>query len=215
MTEINAARPGGLYSKLFAAIYDPFMRKFEERILLKRRRTLLSGLQGNILEVGAGTGINFPLYAPGTNVLAIEPAADMLKKAAEKLARGNYPAHITLLQAGIGDTVLAEEVPAGGFEAIVFTLVLCTIPDPEAALRDCLSMLKTGGKLVILEHIASQGKWGYRVQRAINPVWTHLAEGCNLHRHTDRLLHSMDVQVVSEEYFTKVLPFYQAVLVKK
>jgi SAM-dependent methyltransferase len=214
MSNINAARPGGIYSKLFSAIYDPFMSRFEARILLKRRRKLLTTLQGNILEVGAGTGINFPLYPAGTKVLAIEPSADMLKKAGEKTPGESYAADIRLLLAGIGDKALEQEVPKAGFDAIVFTLVLCTIPDPEAALRQSVAWLKPGGKIIVLEHIASSDKWGYRVQQAINPFWKHLAEGCNLHRHTDKLLKDMGFNVEHEEYFTKMLPFYVATFIK-
>lgn len=125
-----------------------------------------------------------------------------------------YPADIHIVQAGIGDKTFLENIPEGGFDAIVFTLVLCTIPDPEAALQQCLQWLKPGGKVVVLEHIASSDPWGYRLQKAINPVWRHLAEGCNLHRHTDKLLEDMGFRKVSEEYFTKVLPFYVAVLEK-
>jgi ubiquinone/menaquinone biosynthesis C-methylase UbiE len=207
----NAAQPENWYSKVFARIYDPFMEKMEERVLLKRRRSLLESLPGDILEVGAGTGTNFPLYGRDARVIAIEPAGQMLKRAREKLEAGPFDASFELIEAGIGDDAVAAAIPAEGLDAVVFTLVLCTIPDPESALRQCIQWLKPGGKVVMLEHIASGNQWGYLLQKTIDPVWKHLAEGCHLDRHTDQLIQRMGLTKVSEEHFTKALPFYKAV----
>jgi SAM-dependent methyltransferase len=207
----NASQPENWYSRVFARIYDPFMGKMEERVLQKRRRALLEDLEGDILEVGAGTGANFEWYPPSAKVIAIEPAGYMLRQAEEKVARGSLAAQFVLLEAGIGDDSVTAAIPPGGLDAVVFTLVLCTIPDPEAALRQCISWLKPGGKVILLEHIASKDKWGYLLQQTIDPVWNHLAEGCHLDRHTDILIQNMGLHKISEEHFTKALPFYKAV----
>jgi ubiquinone/menaquinone biosynthesis C-methylase UbiE len=210
----NSAQPENWYSGIFARIYDPFMQKMEERVLQKRRKSLLEHLTGTILEVGAGTGANFQHYNQQAHVIAIEPAGMMLQHAAKMLSEEQLSASFRLIQAGIGDDAVQEAIPEDGLDAVVFTLVLCTIPDAASALLQCVEWLKPGGKMVMLEHIASTDPWGYRIQTVINPVWKHLAEGCNLNRHTDALVRSMGLQLESEEYFTKALPFYKAVWVK-
>lgn len=207
----NSAQIDNWYSKVFAGIYDPFMEKMEARVLQKRRRLLLESLQGTILEVGAGTGANFALYSKGAKVIAIEPSANMLNKAKTKIANESFSAEIELIEAGIGDEAVERAIPEEGIDAVVFTLVLCTIPDPEKALKQCINYLKPGGKIVLLEHIASSDQWGYMTQRVVNPLWKHLAEGCNLDRHTDKLIQEMGLKPISEQHFTKVLPFYMAV----
>lgn len=210
----NSAQPDNWYSGIFARVYDPFMQKMEERVLQKRRKSLLENLTGNILEVGAGTGANFQHYNKNAQVIAIEPAGMMLQHAAKMLSEEKLSASFRLIQAGIGDDEVTEAIPDDGLDAVVFTLVLCTIPDAASALKQCIHWLKPGGKIVMLEHIASNDPWGYRIQTIINPVWKHLAEGCNLNRHTNELIQNTGLQLESEEYFTKALPFYKAVWVK-
>jgi len=206
-TDNRASRHTHWYAPIFARVYDPFMEKLEARILYPRRRALIEHLSGNILEVGAGTGINLPLYAPQANVLAIEPSVPMLRKAQDRMTQRPVPANVRLLHAGIGDTF---PVPAGGFDAIVCTLVLCTIPRPDAAVEHIKEMLAPDGQLVVLEHIAARHSGNRFLQRLINPCWKHLAEGCHLTRDTDKLLHRHGFLPKGETYFTKGLRFYQA-----
>lgn len=211
MSKINAAKPEGWYSSIFSRIYDPFMDEFEQKVLQKKRRALLGDLSGNVLEVGCGTGANFTAYSADTKVLAIEPSASMLMRAEQKLLDEPLAAEIGLLHAGIGDEIVWEHTPDGGFDAIVFTLVLCTIPEPLLALQECIAHLKPGGKLIALEHIAASNPLGLGVQKLLNPIWQHAAEGCQLDRHTDQLLRSTGLSLLREEYFTKGLPFYMSV----
>ncbi len=202
-----------LYSRFFAWMYDPFMRRFEERILLKRRRQLLEDVRGKVLELGCGTGINFTLYPAGVQVVACEPSTAMLGYAYERMEqeKKNIKAQIELVNAGIGDAELEKYVPAGGFDAIVCTLVLCTVPDQEAAIAIIKKWLKPEGKLYVIEHIRSAQPLGRFWQNFFNPLWRHLAEGCNLNRQTDKALKAHGFQVEKEEYFTAGLPLYQAV----
>lgn len=200
------------YSGLFARIYDPFMRRMEERVLRKHRERLLSGLSGNILEVGSGTGINFPLYPAGCRVTASEPSAQMLRFAEERLRDPGVRADITLVQVGVSSPELERMVPKGGFDAIVCTLVLCTIPDPVAAVRDFKRWLRPDGKLIVLEHVHAHTRPRRSVHELLDPAWKMLAEGCHLTRETPDLLKLEGFLPETEEHFTKVLPFYVAVL---
>mgnify|MGYP006300184947 FL=1 len=205
--------PDRWYLRLLARFYDPIMRPFERRFAGPRRRELLHGLQGRVLEVGAGTGANFDHYPPGVSVLAIEPSAAMLRRAAEKreaLPAGH--ADIRLLHAGIGDPEVAAYVPEKGFDAIVLTLVLCTIPDPRAAIATLHAWLCPGGRLYVLEHIINESQPGRALQQCADPVWTQMAAGCHLTRPTDELLKQGGFRPEWETYYQRGLRFYQAVM---
>ena len=214
MSDKNRARPDNWYRRLVARFYDRFLADLEERVLVYKRTELLGDLQGQVLEIGAGTGANFPHYPAGAKVLAIEPSAGMLAYAQKKLQHHQIAAHIELLQAGVGDTVVADRLPPDSLDAIVATLVLCTIPDPEAALRHFHRWLKPEGRLYILEHIRSAVPSTQLIQDLANPLWKHLADGCHLNRATDQTLRALGFIPVWERYFTKGLPFYQAVMKK-
>lgn len=201
-----------LYDRLLAWVYDPVMRQAEQRFLQKRRRELLSGIRGKVLEVGAGTGINFPLYPPDASVLAIEPSGAMLNRARQRLADHPAPASIQLLQTGVEDPTLREHVPGEGFDSIVLTLVLCTLPDPDQALRHFHQWLRPGGRLHVLEHIASDRQPARAIEHAATPVWKHLAGGCHLNRPTDHLLREAGFTPEWEAYYRKGMTFYQGVL---
>ena len=211
MSDRNKAKSDTLYSRLVARVYDPFMEDLEQRFLIHKRRELLQGLRGNILEVGAGTGVNFPLYAPEARVLAIEPSENMLRYARRRLEGPDIRAAIELVHAGVGDEA-AIRPPAGGFDAIVCTLVLCTIPDAEAAVDNFRRWLAPGGRLCVLEHIISERPAPRILQKLVNPVWKACAEGCHLTRQTDELLKEKGFAAEWEEYFVKGLLFYRAVM---
>lgn len=203
-----------LYSRLVACFYNRIMKRLEEQVFQKRRQKILENIQGNVLEIGAGTGINFSLYPVGTHVIACEPSAAMLRYAHERLdkEKSGIRTDIELVHAGTGDEELEAYVPAGGFDAIVCTLVLCTVSDLDKTLETIKKWLKPGGTLHILEHIQSEKPGKRFFQNFFNPLWRHLAEGCNLNRQTDEVLKDYGFQPVWEDYFVKGMPFYQAVL---
>ena len=209
----NQAKPDSFYTKLFARFYDPFVSGFEKKVLVYKRKEILSDLTGDILEVGSGTGINFPLYHENANVIASEPSNEMLNYAKTKLNEANVIANIQLIQAGVGNKELESIISPNGLDAIVCTLVLCTIPHPEEAIELFKKWLKPTGKLIILEHIHGNKQPRRMTHQLLNPVWKKFAEGCHLTRDTDVLLKEMGFKATYEYYFTKGLPFYQAVLV--
>ena len=196
-----------VYQKLFARFYDVFMHDFEKR-LYKKRSALLSNLEGNVLGVGEGTGVNFQFYPDHINVYSVEPSTPMLEKAKVKATgKGN----ITFYNHGINDDALEQKIKAHSMDAIICTLVLCTIPNPELALKKFKKWLKPKGKLIIMEHIHAEKTINKKIQNFINPAWKVVGDGCHLNRNTDLLIKEAGFIPVIEEYFKRTLRFYSGV----
>src|SRR5271170_1566587 len=136
-------------SRFFAAIYDPFMRRTEQACLIDWRRDLLSTLSGRVLELGAGTGANVPFYPPAVRSLVLaEPDPHMLAR-----LRARAPVDAELLSASCDGV----PVPDASVDAVVATLLLCSVPDPSRALAEIRRVLRPGGTFVFLEHVAATG----------------------------------------------------------
>lgn len=187
----------------------------ERDFLTAKRQQLFQDIQGKVLEIGCGTGINFTLYPANSQVIACDPSAPMLGYAYERLEKENIRADIELVHAGIGDETLEGYVPEGGYDAIVCTLVLCSVPNQQAAIDTIKKWLRPEGMLYILEHIRASSSIGQFFQNLFNPLQKLLADGCHLNRQTDKTLQQQGFQPEWEAYFTKGLPFYEAVLHSK
>lgn len=172
------------------------------------RQALIGNLEGQILDVGSGTGVNFEHFNANATVLAVEPSAYMLEKSKAKLPQ---KADITVYHLGVNDDAVDKMIPKQSLDYIVCTLVLCTIPDQALALRKFKAWLKPTGKLVILEHIHAHQKTNRVLHNLVNPVWRIVGDGCNINRDTDVLIKAAGFKLESETYFKKSLRFYQGV----
>lgn len=192
-------------SRFFAALYDPFMRKTEEACLGDWRRSLLAQAHGDVLEVGAGTGINLPFYPGGLGSLTLsEPDAHMRKKA-EARAR-DLPNEVRFIAA----PVEALPFPDESFDVVVATLLLCSVPSPPLALASIRRVLKPNGLFLFLEHVAAEDNPGRLIwQKRIEPVWSVLAEGCRLTCHTLETIQAAGFSVDEpvRESMRKAMPF--------
>ena len=155
---------------------------------------MLADVAGVVVEVGAGNGLNFKHYpAAVTRVVAVEPDPYMREK-----AQGRATPVVELVD---GD---AYSLPLGDGEAdtVVFSLVLCTIPDPGRALAEARRVLKPGGVIRFYEHVVSQKPWFARLQRAATPVWKRMAGGCEVHRDTAAAIERAGFEVERLERFS-------------
>lgn len=168
----------------------------EPEVLTRLRRENLAGLTGRVLEVGAGTGTNFALY-PDTveQVVAIEPEARLAVTARAAAAAASVPVDVT------GETIegMAETAP---FDAVVCSLVLCSVADPDDVLRQLYSRLRPGGELRYLEHVASLGVRGGLQRAADATIWPRLLGNCHTHRDTEHSIRAagFDIPAARHEW---------------
>jgi ubiquinone/menaquinone biosynthesis C-methylase UbiE len=169
--------------RILAAIYDRFMRESEDACLAGWRRELLGNVEGRVLEIGAGTGANLAHYPPGARLTLAEPDGFMRTRLAARLATTQRTAEIA--------DAPAEALPwqDGSFDAVVSTLVLCSVADPAAALAEIHRVLRPGGALVFVEHVAAEDNpKRLRWQRWLEPLWRRIAGDCHLTRRTAALI---------------------------
>lgn len=164
-------------------LYDFVNGCAERRVLGPLRTEVLWGLHGEIVEIGAGTGANLRLYNSAAHVLIIEPDVSMARRAEKKL---QAPLAATV-ELRIADDRSLDSLPAASVDAVVSTLVLCSVEDPAKTLKRAKRVLKGDGALVLIEHVRSTGAFG-RLQDAIAPLWWHAAGGCYINRDTGALL---------------------------
>jgi SAM-dependent methyltransferase len=180
---------------LFARLYPRISRGAEDAGGAEHRRTLLVGLEGRVVEVGAGHGLNFAHYPPAvTQVLAVEPEPHLRRLAVEAAGRAPVPVEV---RDGTAEALPAQ---AGEFDAAVVSLVLCSVPDQKAALREIARALRPGGELRFYEHVVANRPTSARIQRALDAtIYPHLTGGCHCARNTGAAIREAGFQVEREE----------------
>jgi ubiquinone/menaquinone biosynthesis C-methylase UbiE len=181
---------------LFARIYMRMSRKRHETED-EHRRKLLEGLSGQVIEVGAGNGLNFSLY-PHTveRVLAVEPEP-LLRKAATEEAK-KAPVQIEVLDG------VASVLPVGDAsqDAVITSLVLCSVPDQAVALAEIRRVLKAEGQLRFYEHVVAHKPFPARLQRLADAsFWPRVAGGCHMARDTGAAIERAGFQIERSERF--------------
>jgi len=192
-------------SRLFAAIYDPFMRGAEQACLAHWRAEILKDAVGDTLEIGAGTGANAPYYPLDLGRLVLtEPDPDMLARLRRKAGLAGVPRMEAT--AAAADALPFQDA---SFDTVVSTLVLCSVPDVASALAEVRRVLRPGGRLLFLEHVAADDRparlaW----QRRLEPVWRHISGNCHLTRRTGESIRAAGFLIEREtrESVRKALP---------
>jgi ubiquinone/menaquinone biosynthesis C-methylase UbiE len=164
------------WDRFAAAVYDPFLALGERRTLAEVRRSALAGARGRVVEIGAGTGLNVPHYpAAATDLVLTEPVPTMARRLRRRAA--DRPG-TTVVEA----PAEALPFPDGSVDTVVSTLVLCTVADPDPALREIARVLAPGGQLLFVEHVLADGGSLRRWQRRLAPAWAAFAMGCRCDR---------------------------------
>ncbi|XP_033632150.1 methyltransferase-like protein 7A [Asterias rubens] len=133
-----------------------------------------------VLEIGVGAGANFKYYPEGTEVVGIEPnpsfAGYLGKNAAEYYPRVRLQRTVVAYAED-----LRGHVDDSSVDAVVSTLVLCSVKDVDAVIKEAKRVLKPGGKFYFLEHVCAEpGTWVRTIQWLIHPVWFYFGDGCQL-----------------------------------
>jgi len=191
---------GGVRKRIFAWALHKFNGRYEREIA-SRKRALLGGLTGTVVEIGPGTGPNLRYYAKTVRWIGIEPNPYMRAYLGREAARAGIAAEMR------GGTVEAMACANDAADAVVGTLVLCSVSDLRAALAEILRVLKPGGRFVFVEHVAAEPGTPLRQwQRRLRPCFHYLADGCNADRETWRAIESAGFAEVHLEHFDGPVP---------
>src|SRR5215204_5725046 len=174
MTSLSTAR-----SHLLAAVYDPFLALGERRGMSESRRSLLAGAAGRVLEIGSGTGANLTAFPHDLDALVVtEPDPGMARRLKRSVTRRRPDAQVLCVGAE------SLPFPDGAFDVVVSTLVLCTVPDPAAAVTEARRVLRPGGRLLYLEHVRAEDARLARRQDRLASPWRAFAAGCRCNQST-------------------------------
>lgn len=158
-------------------VYDLLSRRAERAGIGERRAALVGALEGEVLEIGAGTGWNLPHYHAATRVVTVEPDPSMAGRLPEKAEQASVPLEIVAARAE------ALPFPDASFDAVVSTFVLCSVADPPRVLAEVHRVLRPGGRLILLEHVRGAGRIA-RWQDRLTALHRKLAGNCHLNRDT-------------------------------
>ncbi len=178
-------------------LYDFVLLPVEKFHLSKMRADLLSAAHGKTLEIGAGTGLNFPHYPTDVQVTAIDNDESMLSASSPK----NQGGHVNV------EVADAENLPYADneFDTVVATLVFCSVPNPDRALSEVYRVLKPGGSFLLLEHVRKNTPIAGKVLDTLTPAWKLIAGGCHLNRDPGAKLQQLGFKTESLEVIWKGL----------
>jgi SAM-dependent methyltransferase len=171
----------GLAERFGAALYEPFLRRGERLGMTGRRAELLRRAHGQVVEIGAGTGLNVPHYPASARVVLTEPVPAMYRRL-EKRLRG---------RAGVrSERAPADALPMAdaSVDTVGSTLVLCTVPDVDRVLAELVRVLRPGGQLLFCEHVRAEEPKRARRQTRLAGPWAAFAQGCRCDRDTVALV---------------------------
>jgi ubiquinone/menaquinone biosynthesis C-methylase UbiE len=166
-----------------------------------RKRHLLGNLTGTLVEIGSGTGTNFRYLPPDLRVVGVEPNPFMHPYFQNEARASRRSAD--LVRASAESLPFKDET----VDAVLSTLVLCSVRDLQGVLREILRVLKPGGRFLFVEHVAApEGTRLRRIQRWVRPVWSRIGDGCQPDRETGQSLMAAGFSEVSLDPFSVPLP---------
>ena len=166
------------------------------------RSRLFSNIFGTVLEIGPGAGANLQ-HLPGNSLrwIGVEPNPFMKQYLAKEAQRLGM---VIELRNGTAENLPAE---TGSVDFVISTLVLCSVADQRRALEEVLRVLKPGGRLLFIEHVASRrGTWLRRIQGLVKPLWRRMGDGCHPDRETRIALERAGFAALEVEEFDAPIP---------
>lgn len=180
------------------SFYNFVLYPFEHLSLGKLRTYLLNNAQGKVLEIGAGTGLNLNHYPQDVKeILATDNDEAMLAQAKKHFPEGFI--HFEIVDAQ------ALPYPVNEFDTVVATLVFCSIPNPDAALKEVYRVLKPGGTFLLLEHVRKNTPFVGKTLDTITPLWKIMAGGCHLNRDPSKSIEALGFKQESIDVLWKGL----------
>jgi SAM-dependent methyltransferase len=191
----------GRFNAAFFRVMDPYINWN----LRHEKQRVFAGLPSTVVELGSGVGANFRYLPLGTRVIAIEPNLHMHAGLAKQAATRNVDLEVR--------TVVGERIDMadGTADAVISSLVLCTVSDPAAVLREVLRLLRPGGRYSFVEHVAAtEGTPTRRLQHVTRRPWGWLFEGCSCERDIASAINAAgfsDVDIRHYRIHTPLVPF--------
>lgn len=181
-------------SSLMATLYDRIMEPTEAACMRDWRRALLSRARGEVLEIGSGTGANVAHYGESVrSVTFTEPDDGMRSRLEQKLLERPRPWDHRVVPVAVEELPFDDDV----FDTVVSTLVLCSVNEPLHAVEELRRVLRPGGELLFIEHVAAEPGTRRRLwQRIVNPVWKRVAGNCHCTRETGTTLEAGGFEIV-------------------
>lgn len=205
MTDTSTRRelrpPSGAWLRIMALVYDPFVWMGELAGMRQRRRTLVSGARGSVLEIGAGTGLNVGHYPDGVDELVLaEPEPAMRRRLARRVRQHDRAARI------VDASAERLPLPDQSVDTVVSTLVLCTVTDPECALREIARVLRPGGQFLFIEHVRAKSSRLARWQDHLFVAWRGFAGGCCCNRPIGDMIRGCGFDLVADDAVWRGMP---------
>jgi ubiquinone/menaquinone biosynthesis C-methylase UbiE len=172
----TAGRGASPVQRLYAAGYDWLFDHVDPLGAADHRRRLVEQAAGEVLEIGAGTGRNLPLYRHATRVVALEPGPGMRARATQAARTAQVAVEV------VDGTAERLPFPDATFDMVVASLVLCTVPDLAQALAEAHRVLRPGGTLRFYQHVRADAPRLARWQDRLERPWGWLAGGCHPNR---------------------------------
>ncbi|MEK7650382.1 MAG: class I SAM-dependent methyltransferase [Patescibacteria group bacterium] len=171
--------------------------RMKNRDLERHRVDVVNEVSGVVLEIGFGSGLNLPYYTNTSKLYALDPSEGLYTLAQERIRNVSFS--IEHLRAS------AESIPLpdNTLDSVVSTWSLCSIPNPEIALREIFRVLKPGGKFSFVEHGKSPKSFIFKIQNFLTPISTRIAGGCHLNREIEKLILDAGFEMQKIENFTQ------------